>query len=146
MSTKISDTNAAILLLAELFPQTFAVHEARQRPLKVDIHTDIISTVNGAIKPHELVAALRTCCNNPVYLARLRVGAVRVGLDGMPADIVTAEAAKAAAEKLAVRLLNAARKKPTPPAVPTLAGPKRITLRDLRELAQMRRQTGAGGE
>ena len=48
MSKKQADARAAIALLAERFPKAFAVHEAKRRPLKIGIDTDIISTVNGA--------------------------------------------------------------------------------------------------
>jgi ProP effector len=139
MSTKQADARAAISLLAEKYPRTFFVHEAKRRPLKVGIHVDIIATVNGAIEPHELVAALRAYTSNAVYLTRLRPGATRIDLDGNPAGIVTAEAA---AEKLATRMLKAAaRKKLALPAPePTPAGPKRLSRRDLKELASVRRR------
>jgi ProP effector len=146
-SIKQSDARAAFALLGELFPKTFAVHEAKRRPLKINIHVDIIAKVNGAIEPHELVAALRAYCGNAVYLSRLRPGAVRIDLDGNAAGTVTAAEAARAAEQLATRVLKmAARKKPAPPAqasVPT--GPKRLTLPDLKELAVMRRQGGQHG-
>jgi sRNA-binding protein len=97
-ANKQADARAAIALLSELYPRAFFVHEAKRRPLKINIDTDIINTVNGAIKPHELVAALRSYCNNPVDLSHMRPGAVRINLDGNPAGIVTAEAAKVAAD------------------------------------------------
>jgi ProP effector len=146
VSTKQADARAAIALLAKLFPKAFAVHEARRRPLKVGIAADLVAAVAGAIKPHELALALAHYCNNRVYLVRLRAGAGRIVLDGNPCGVVTIEEQRAAAEKLATRLLKAVRKKKVPPPTPepTPAGPRRITLHDLRELATLRRHAGAG--
>ena len=117
-ANKQATARAAITLLSELYPKTFFVHQARRRPIKVNIHIDIIATVNGAIRPHELVLALRAYTSNSVYLSHMRTGVTRIGLNGEPAGIVTAEAAKAAAEKLATRLLKAGARKKTAVAVP----------------------------
>jgi sRNA-binding protein len=117
-ANKQATARAAITLLSELYPKTFFVHQARRRPIKVNIHIDIIPTVNGAIRPHELVLALRAYTSNSVYLSHMRTGVTRIGLNGEPAGIVTAEAAKAAAEKLATRLLKAGARKKTAVAMP----------------------------
>jgi sRNA-binding protein len=91
-----------------------------------------------------LTLALAHYCNNKMYLAHMRAGATRLDLDGNPAGVATAEAAQAATEKLGTRLLRApARKKPAPSAqavVPAPAGARRLTLRDLKDLAVLRRQ------
>jgi sRNA-binding protein len=117
-ANKQATARAVITLLSELYPKTFFVHQARRRPIKVNIHIDIIATVNGAIRPHELVLALRAYTSNSVYLSHMRTGVTRIGLNGEPAGIVTAEAAKAAVEKLATRLLKAGARKKTAVAVP----------------------------
>jgi ProP effector len=154
MSSKQADARAAIALLAEMFPKAFVVHEATRRPLKVGIAADLVAAVNGAIKPPELVAALRVYCNNKVYLVHLRAGAVRIDLNGDPAGLVTAAEAARAAEQLTTRLLRAAARKKlaplvqAPPAqapVPATTGPRRLGLADLKQLAVLRRQAGAGG-
>jgi ProP effector len=82
---------AVIALLAERWPQAFAVHEFRRKPLKVGIHLDMMSAINGTVTRSELGRALACYVNNPVYLARCREGAKRIGLDGEPAGSITAE-------------------------------------------------------
>jgi ProP effector len=142
---KKAEAHAAITLLVELFPRTFFVHEAKRRPLKIGIAADLIARINGAIRPHELTGALAAYTRNAGYLRSMRTGAARVGLDGTPAGAVTAEEAARAAEQLGTKLLrNAARKKakPVPAPVPTAAGPRRVTLTDLKQLAVLRRQAG----
>jgi sRNA-binding protein len=84
---------AVIELLAETFPRCFVVHEARRRPLKIGIHQDILAALDGAVTARELSLALSIYCGNKVYKRRLRPGAVRIGLDGEPAGIVTADQA-----------------------------------------------------
>jgi ProP effector len=166
-STKQADARAAIVLLSELFPRAFFVHEAKRKPLKLGIRDDIIATVNGAIHPHELVSALRMYCNNMAYLAHQRAGTPRIDLDGNPAGAVTSAEAAAAAEKLAARVLKAgaarakaklaensgaqgygtsipSRDLAISAAAPT--EPKRLGLADLKQLAVVRRQAGAQGE
>lgn len=84
---------AVIELLAERFPQCFAVYELRRRPLKVGIRDDIVAAINGAIEPRWLNRALSFYTHNVGYLHSLRAGAVRIDLDGNAAGEVTEEQA-----------------------------------------------------
>lgn len=85
-------TVAAVLqLLAERWPQVFSIHEFRRRPLKIGIHVEILAALDGAVTPAELCMALRCYCANAVYRKRLKAGAARIGLDGEPAGVITAE-------------------------------------------------------
>ena len=81
---------AVIALLAERWPCTFSIHEKKRRPLKIGIHLEIISALDGAITRVELSRALGCYVANAVYLSRLREGAKRVALDGEPSGTVTA--------------------------------------------------------
>jgi sRNA-binding protein len=83
-------------ILADLWPQCFAVYEARRRPLKLGIRADIVAT--GAVTEEEAAAALRLYCSNRGYLRHCRVSADRIDLNGDRAGIVTmAEAANSRA-------------------------------------------------
>jgi sRNA-binding protein len=82
---------AVLELLAETWPAAFSVYENRRRPLRIGIHTEILAALDGAITPIELRAALGCYVANPVYRARLVAGAVRIGLGGQPAGVVTPE-------------------------------------------------------
>ena len=143
---------AAIALLTELFPRTFAVYEARRQPLKIGIDKDLVSAVAGAIKPHELTSALAFYTGNAGYLRGLRVGAVRIDLDGNPAGTVTASEAQHAAEVLATRLLRTARRRTAgaKPAATNLgappAQPERLGLAGLKAAwrERQKRQKGQG--
>jgi sRNA-binding protein len=137
---KRHDEIAAVLeLLCETFP-AFSLYEARRRPLKIGVHNDIMAALEGAITPRELGIALRFYTSNIGYLRAMRTGAERVGLDGNPAGVVTAEEAANAREKIAAKSKKiAARKqakKATPPPVPL----KRDGLAELRAAALRRRQ------
>jgi sRNA-binding protein len=82
---------AVILLLAERWPATFSIREARRKPLKIGIHLDVMAAIDGAITRVELSRALGCYVANGAYLSRLREGAKRIGLDGEPSGTVTAE-------------------------------------------------------
>jgi sRNA-binding protein len=84
---------AVIALLAERWPATFSVHEGRRRPLKVGIFADVMAAIDGAVTRAELGKALGCYTANPVYMAKLREGVARIGLDGEPSGTVTAEQA-----------------------------------------------------
>jgi len=105
------EVNSAIDLLAELFPKTFSRFEQRRRPLKVGIRADLLAALDGAITPVELAHALTCYTANLWYLDSLRAGAVRVGLDGEPAGIVTPEEAAQATETYARLLARRARRR-----------------------------------
>ena len=81
MTIKRSDANAAIMLLAELYPACFAVYEARRRPLKVGIRDDIIAKVNGAVKQSS-----RT--SNVVFPPAFLVAYVSRMMTLMPGDLI----------------------------------------------------------
>jgi sRNA-binding protein len=124
-ATETHAVAAVLELLVETWPKCFAIYEKRRRPLKIGIHLDILAALDGAVTPAELSRALRMYTANAVYRSRLRAGAVRIGLDGMPAGEVTA--AQATTDKSA-----------TTPASSRAA--PRITLADLREAAKQRRE------
>ena len=128
---KRADAEAAIVLLAELFPQAFAVFEQRRQPLKLGIHNDIIARIDGAITPRELGIALRFYCHNTGYLRAVARGAARVDLEGNPAGSTTAEQSAQAAAELKVRAERAARRQRPATA-------KRLALADLRHAGQLR--------
>ena len=84
---------ATIELLAERWPATFSLLETKRKPLAIGIHNDILGALDGVVSPAELSTALGCYVGNPRYLKRLKKGAVRFGLDGAPAGIVTPEQA-----------------------------------------------------
>jgi sRNA-binding protein len=142
--------HAVIALLAERWP-VFALYQHRRQPLKLGIHIDILTALDGVITPAELRLGLTFYCSNPVYLQRLRAGAARVGLDGGVSGYVTADEAQRAADRLAsIRLRIAGRKAakaaadtPVPVVVEAIAvpaGPKRLSMADLKAAA-IRRKT-----
>ena len=94
---------ATIDLLAETFPQCFAVFERRRRPLKLGIHSDVLAKLNGAITPKECATALRIYCANRFYLQSCIEGAPRVDLNGEAAGQVTADEAANATQRRAQR-------------------------------------------
>jgi ProP effector len=105
---KYSEALATIALLAEKYPRAVFMLEARRRPLKIGIDTDLIAQLDGALKPNELHNALRVYTSAAGYLARMHSGAVRIDLNGEAAGTVTVEAARKAAEQLANKLLKVA--------------------------------------
>jgi ProP effector len=156
MSTRRDDAAAVIALLAERYPQTFALYEQRRRPLKLKIHLDLAAALDGAFTWRELRNALHAYANSAGYLQNLRAGVPRVGLDGMPAGIVT-EAAHAREILTARRARKAAasadnfRKMaaPAPAAIPpprqATSPVKRDGLADLRLAAQARKRALSEG-
>jgi sRNA-binding protein len=104
---KRETTAAVIRLLAETWPAAFSVYEARRKPLAVGIHEPLLEALAGAGEPPELGRA----GGGDTYLRALaKPGAMRVGLDGAPVALVTAEDAASARA-----LLEQARQKPTDP-------------------------------
>jgi ProP effector len=104
------DAVAAIELFRELFPRAFPLYGPR-RPLKIGIEAEIIHVVRGAMKPHEVIDAVRLYITSAAYLRCLRPGAIRIDLAGNPVGVVTATEAARAAETLATRLIKAAKRK-----------------------------------
>jgi ProP effector len=140
------EVGAAISLLAERFPKCFAVFEQRRLPLKIGIHKDILTRLDGALTPSELIAALRAYVSNGTYRRRLLEGAERIDLDGNPSGVVTATQEVDARSKIAAANGRAAaarkQKAVQQPAQP--AQPKRDGLSELRAAAQRRKAEVTG--
>jgi ProP effector len=94
---------ALIALLAERWPDCFAVYQTRRRPLKVGIHRDVLAALGDMVTARELSVALGIYTGNVVYLCHCREHAVRIDLDGNAVGVVTAEEAAHAAARLAGR-------------------------------------------
>jgi ProP effector len=123
-----------------------------------------MTALDGAVRPRDLRTALRAYTSKTSYLRALLTGASRVALDGSPAGTVTAEDETAAKARLA-ELANpppppGTEAKPIPPAIemaPRISSisnappaqptdpvkPKRLSLADLREAGQRRREAAA---
>ena len=127
---------ACLVLLMERFPAAFAPFGARTRKaLKVGIDRDIAAAM-PELMAGELSVALRIYTGSLSYLHAMTDGAIRVGVAGQPAGVVTAEAAAIARERLAKD------KRPSPPAATSPApaqAKKRLTFADLRAAAARRK-------
>jgi ProP effector len=144
-----SVADAAIAMLAETWPVCFSVYERRRRPLRLGIHRDILTALDGAVTSQELSRALRYYTGNTWYLRALVAGAARVGLAGNPAGTVSAEEAAAAALRLAGRKkkrrqvsstpASMSAPPPTPTSMPAPPPAPRIGLADLRRASQLRK-------
>ena len=143
---KLQDITAAqntIAVLADLFPNCFAIFEQRRRPLKLKIHADVLTALNGAITPRECANAMRMYCGNVGYLKACTEGTERIGLDGKASGQVTREEADNARARLAQRRQsNGSRPHPIARAVSADTTPikTRLSLAGLRKAAQARRQ------
>jgi ProP effector len=150
---RLAATLDLIGVLAERFPACFAINPRYRRPLKLGIHVDILARLN-TIAPRDLSAALRIYVSNIKYLSALVAGAERVDLNGIPAGTVTAEhadiarvqyeqrrAKHKAKQKQQAPMNGAAKPEPRPATVEKKpdAGPRRLSLADLRTAAQARR-------
>jgi sRNA-binding protein len=98
---KAAEADVTIGLLAELYPKTFSVHEGKKRPLQLGISDELQAALDGAVTPKELSAALRRYVSNRAYLAGLRHGAYRIGLNGTPQGIVAKDEEEHAQSQLA---------------------------------------------
>jgi ProP effector len=141
----VIDLKTAIYLiaaLADFWPKCFSVFQGRRRPLKINIHLDIAAAAAGAILPNEIAAALRLYVANAFYLRACREGAVRIDLNGEPAGVVTAAEAANSAARLKVQAAKrkAAKKQAQQAKEASPSQPKRLSLADLRQAAQARRQ------
>ena len=141
--------HAAIAQLTERFPAVFT--QTGRRPLKIGIHGELLAL---GFDRKLVVVALRSYCGSSGYLSALRDGAARIGLDGQPTGVVTAEEEKIAAAQLTGKLARAKKRrlaaaaegaKPAlevtvrAPALASSGGPRRLSLSDLRELGRRRR-------
>lgn len=141
MSPRREAAIAVLELLAERFPKTFWMLEARRRPLKIGVHHDILAALNGAIEPVELSIALRWYCGSKGYLANVLTGAWRLDLDGMPAGTITREE-----ERYAKRSLTGITAKlQAKVATPKIEKPK-DGLAELRAAALQRKAVGGLNE
>lgn len=149
---KYAEAVAGIALLQDVFPKAFFLPERKRLPLKTGIRDDVAAAGFSAATPAELAAALRVYTHKVDYLDRLRPGAVRIGLDGEPAGVVTADEAAHAAEQFAALLQKRARRaqakngQPVPVnsgVAPDPARPARLSLKDLRASAQLRKIAAA---
>src|SRR4030088_1693362 len=135
--------------LPERFPAVFT--QTGRRPLKIGIHGELLAL---GFDRKLVVVALRSYCGSSGYLSALRDGAARIGLDGQPTGVVTAEEEKIAAAQLTGKLARAKKRrlaaaaegaKPAlevtvrAPALASSGGPRRLSLSDLRELGRRRR-------
>jgi hypothetical protein len=129
---------AVLELLAETWPAAFSIYEDRRRPLKIGIHTEILAGLDGAITAIALRIALGCYVANPVYRSRLVAGTVRIGLDGEPAGVVTAEQIPPAPPTPPTPPAPAPPSPSPPPSPPS--PPRRLSFADLRAAAVKRRQ------
>jgi sRNA-binding protein len=131
-----ADAEAAIVLLAELFPRAFAVYELRRRPLKLGIRDNIIARIGDVITPRELAQAMRLYCRNTGYLQAVARGDARVDLDGNAVGVVSAEHSAQAATELKIRAQREAKRRKR--AAAAAEPPKPLGLADLRRAGQLR--------
>jgi sRNA-binding protein len=129
------DIDDIIALLAERWPECFAVLENRRRPLKVGIHKDIQAALGTTVSSEQLSRALVCYCSVPEYQSRLKDKAARIDLDGRPAGVVTAAEALWARAGRGERMRD---KRKSAPAV------RRSSLVDLRLAGVARRKTTGG--
>jgi ProP effector len=101
MTITKEQNNAALVRLAEQFPQTFVAEKHQpHRPLKWGIAADIAARC-PELKRRARGTALSVYTGRIAYLQSLVAGAARIDLDGNPAGEVTAEEAEYAAARLA---------------------------------------------
>jgi ProP effector len=84
--------------LVKLYPSTFFLAGVDRVPLKVGTTRELVAA--GVGTRAELGIALSIYTSNLHYLDKIREGAVRIGLDGQAAGVVTAEDELAAIAKM----------------------------------------------
>ena len=145
-----AQVQATLDLLAERWPKTFSVYEARRRPLKVKIHSDILAALDGAITPDELKRALAHYCKNPGYLRNTLTGGWRIDLNGNPAGVVTRAEEANAKQQLALiekrKADRAAAKKAAEGAAEIARRGPRLSLADLKAAALARKAAAVPAE
>ena len=104
---------ASLQQLAGQFPAVFLI-EGPRKPLKLNMRDDLL---RHGIDRRVIQGGLGMYCSNYRYLIALQEGAARIGLDGEPAGIVTADEAAHARQRLAEQL------KPKPAPTPQLEKP-----------------------
>lgn len=140
-----SDPLQTISLLADVWPQVFAIYERRRVPLKVGIFADLLAAGFDGLED-DLEIALRRYNNSLGYQQKLKTGAVRIDLNGEPAGTVTADQAQWAEKRVAwfykrrAEALQKVAQKPAPIEPPK---PRKVSLADLRAAAQARKAATA---
>ena len=99
---------ASLEQLAAQFPAAFLITGPR-KPLKLNMRDDLL---RHGIDRRVIQGGLGMYCSNYRYLIALQEGADRIGLDGQPAGVVTADEAAHARQRLAEQ------PKPKPQASP----------------------------
>jgi sRNA-binding protein len=93
---------AVICALTERFPLTFVAEQHEpHRPLKLKIDQELVAA--GVLTHREARGALSLYCRRLMYLRAAVAGAARIGLDGLPAGVVTEAEAENARRTLEVR-------------------------------------------
>ena len=134
MTITKEDKQAALVHLAEWFPQTFVLEKyLPHRPLKIGICPDILARC-PVLTRRELGTVLGVYASRVMYLQSLVEGAIRIDLDGNPAGEVSAADAEHAAATLAGILASreTRRAPPTASPAPLAAAPaaKVLTLKE----------------
>ena len=141
MSKKSRDlASAAMALLAERFPHCF--DERNRRPLKIGINADVIVTMTGTMTARDVANALRFYTGSVLYQRALTAGAGRLDLDGnLAGTVIPQEEAAALAKQRAWAARRAAGAASNAKAKRQMvAGPKRLTLADLKQAAKERKR------
>jgi ProP effector len=134
-------------VLAERFPACFAINPSYRRPLKLNIHVDILAQIGDMIAPRDLSSALRIYVSNIKYLKALVIDAGRVDLNGMLAGTVTTEHADIAKAQYKRQREKRKAKQTQAVVAPVVelpiadiapSGSRRISLADLRAAAKAR--------
>jgi ProP effector len=99
MTTDTGSTQAPYAWLQDRYPAAFPQERGDIRPLKVDIHLDILAAY-PELTPQALKKMLAIWCGRPMYQKALMRGGPRVDLHGLPAGEVTPEQRAHAQEKL----------------------------------------------
>jgi len=95
-------------MLAEQFPEVFAMRSKDRQPLAIGIHDELLKVDTG-LSANQLRHALASYCTSIGYLGQVQEGAARIGLDGQPAGVVTAAEAEDAAKRLATFMSGTAK-------------------------------------
>jgi ProP effector len=118
---KLSNSKEVIAYLSQLFPACF-ISEGEARPLKIGIFQDLAARLadDQRVSKTLLRSALRQYTSSWRYLHGLRVGAIRVDLDGNSAGELTEEHVQHARDALkeSKDKVFASRRKTTTPSKP----------------------------
>jgi ProP effector len=89
---KYETVDAVLALLVGKWPACFSLYERKRKPLKIGIHKDIMTALDGAITEQELSVALACYTANLAYLKTCALGkAKRIDLDGKVAGRLSEE-------------------------------------------------------